>query len=283
MTQASDRRTSRRELGRRPLQRRRTSLAPVLLSLALHGAGGWLWWQDLAALRLSVRGARDGAASQAFELELEAAPRPLRRPPERRPLLEPVVFSEPTLAEPWVARFAEAPLRDPAPPERAFDAPGPERVRPPRTEPVEAPVEPAAEPAPAEAPVETPPREPPLAAATPPVEPLPAEPAPEASEPSSAGGPPAASAARPARDNPAPRYPSLARRRGWEGRVVLTVQVDAAGRALSLAVATSSGHGVLDDAALAAVADWRFEPASEDGRPVPGEARVSVRFSLTDG
>jgi protein TonB len=47
-------------------------------------------------------------------------------------------------------------------------------------------------------------------------------------------------------------------------------------------VKQSSGHAVLDEAALAAVRAWRFEPATLNGAPVEAEAEVPIRFKLTD-
>lgn len=46
------------------------------------------------------------------------------------------------------------------------------------------------------------------------------------------------------------RYPASARAAGWEGRVVLHVVVAAAGAPVSLSLARSSGHDLLDEAAL---------------------------------
>jgi len=85
---------------------------------------------------------------------------------------------------------------------------------------------------------------------------------------------------RPASDNRPPRYPGAARRRGWEGRVVLHVRVDATGTPLSVEITQSSGRDLLDQAAVEAVQGWTFEPARDKGRPVPGETDVSVRFEL---
>lgn len=79
---------------------------------------------------------------------------------------------------------------------------------------------------------------------------------------------------------PQPVYPPLAMRRGMEGVVVLMVEVDAQGKVVRMRVHESSGHGLLDRAAQNAVAEWRFEPATEDGRPVPGATRVPIRFSM---
>jgi len=86
--------------------------------------------------------------------------------------------------------------------------------------------------------------------------------------------------ARPALDNPAPRYPGLARRRGWEGEVVLSVAVDADGQPIEVTIDDSSGRRVLDEAAAAAVFRWRFLPASAGGVAVAGRASVRVAFVL---
>lgn len=48
-------------------------------------------------------------------------------------------------------------------------------------------------------------------------------------------------------------YPLLARRRGWEGEVVLNLRLDGQGRIDSMEIAKTSGHGILDRAALDAV------------------------------
>lgn len=48
-------------------------------------------------------------------------------------------------------------------------------------------------------------------------------------------------------------YPLLARRRGWQGEVVLSFRLEADGRILDARIARSSGYGVLDHAALSAL------------------------------
>ncbi len=80
--------------------------------------------------------------------------------------------------------------------------------------------------------------------------------------------------------NPPPRYPESARRRGVQGTVVLSVHVDARGRASNLWLFTSSGHRSLDNAALQAVKDWIFEPGTQGGLPVAMWVKVPVRFEL---
>jgi periplasmic protein TonB len=82
--------------------------------------------------------------------------------------------------------------------------------------------------------------------------------------------------------NPLPRYPSIARRRGIEGRVVLRVQVDAEGHPAQVVVLASSSHEVLDKAALRALRKWRFEPAKRAGIAIAGQVDVPVSFRLRD-
>ncbi len=84
-------------------------------------------------------------------------------------------------------------------------------------------------------------------------------------------------------ENPPPAYPRLARQRGWEGLVALRVRISAAGEVEDASVEQSSGHGVLDQAALAAVKTWRFRPAQEGRRAVAGVARVPIEFRLRGG
>ncbi|MBM3985576.1 MAG: energy transducer TonB, partial [Planctomycetes bacterium] len=69
-------------------------------------------------------------------------------------------------------------------------------------------------------------------------------------------------------------------RRGLEGLVVVRVRVLADGTAGTAEVGESSGHDSLDQAALEAVAGWRFSPALRDGVPVEQDLEVPVRFRL---
>ena len=80
--------------------------------------------------------------------------------------------------------------------------------------------------------------------------------------------------------NTPPSYPDLARRNGWEGRVLVRVEVSAEGRPISTTIAQSSGFGVLDQSALRAVKSWRFQPRTIAGIPSAGSIEVPVNFSL---
>jgi protein TonB len=74
-----------------------------------------------------------------------------------------------------------------------------------------------------------------------------------------------------------PTYPSRAR--GAAGTVRLRIAVGADGLVEGIAVAASSGHVVLDEAALAAVRTWRFEPAREGGAAVAASVLQPVTFA----
>jgi protein TonB len=82
------------------------------------------------------------------------------------------------------------------------------------------------------------------------------------------------------RHAPPPRYPVAAREQGLQGVVVLSVLIRHDGRVEQARVAISSGAPVLDDAALAAVRTWLFEPATQGGRPVESVVEVPVKFAL---
>jgi protein TonB len=82
--------------------------------------------------------------------------------------------------------------------------------------------------------------------------------------------------------NPLPRYPRTARRRGIEGRVILRVVVGADGLPLSIDVHESSGHSILDRAAVKAFRKWRFQPARRAGTAVTAPVDIPISFRLQD-
>lgn len=80
--------------------------------------------------------------------------------------------------------------------------------------------------------------------------------------------------------NPSPEYPLIARRRSFQGTVVLEVMVDRNGRVGELRVLRSSGYKVLDRAASASVRDWIFIPAIKENEKIEMWVRVPVCFQL---
>lgn len=79
---------------------------------------------------------------------------------------------------------------------------------------------------------------------------------------------------------PQPAYPPLARRYGIEGLVMLRVQVSASGMPEQVSITQSSGNTSLDDEALRAVREARFEPARRGENAVAHVVEVPIRFRL---
>jgi TonB family protein len=78
---------------------------------------------------------------------------------------------------------------------------------------------------------------------------------------------------------PDPEYSEEARKAKYQGTVVLWLVVDQNGRPQNIKVARSLGMG-LDQKAMDAVRQWKFEPAMKDGRPVAVQINVEVNFRL---
>lgn len=83
-------------------------------------------------------------------------------------------------------------------------------------------------------------------------------------------------------NNPRPAYPMVARRMGWQGRVILNVEVLSEGGCGAVNLYRGSGHEVLDNAAINTVKSWRFIPARHAGGAVTQWFKVPVNFSLED-
>ena len=189
-------------------------------------------------------------------------------PPEIPPMT--IEFSRPAPpAPPVVEPPPPAPVVEPPPPvedELAVKPPPPKPIPKPKPKPVAKPV-----PKPAPKAVEQPPAPPqPAAPAAAPAPPAPPAPAPVT--------PASANAAY--LKNPAPEYPSLAQRRGWEGTVMLRVHVLANGKPGEIQIQKSSGRQQLDDAALNAVKQWSFVPAKQGDVAQDGWVSVPINFKI---
>ena len=82
-------------------------------------------------------------------------------------------------------------------------------------------------------------------------------------------------------NNPKPDYPAMARHRLMEGRVLLRVQVLADGHPGQVRLERTSGHEILDEAALDTVKRWRFVPAKRGDRAVESWVNVPIVFKLS--
>jgi len=76
-----------------------------------------------------------------------------------------------------------------------------------------------------------------------------------------------------------PQYPDVAKRMRLEGVVTLKARVKSDGSVDQVKV-VNGVHPLLDGAAERAVQQWRYDPATVDGRPVPAGVRVTVGFKL---
>ncbi len=81
-------------------------------------------------------------------------------------------------------------------------------------------------------------------------------------------------------ENPKPPYPLAARRRGHEGRALLSARVRSDGACAEVVLKASSGYASLDAAALDTVRKWRFIPARRAGAAVDSWVEVPIVFRL---
>ena len=75
-----------------------------------------------------------------------------------------------------------------------------------------------------------------------------------------------------------PEYPAEARARRIQGPVVLDIEVLGDGAVGTIAVV--SGDPVLTPSAINAVKQWRYQPASANGKTIESQTRVTVKFTL---
>jgi TonB family protein len=77
-----------------------------------------------------------------------------------------------------------------------------------------------------------------------------------------------------------PAYPMRAVNGKMEGWVDVEFTVAETGKVRDVSVRATSNPGVFDDAAVKAVAQWRYKPVLRDARPVPVRSQIRVRFTL---
>jgi periplasmic protein TonB len=82
---------------------------------------------------------------------------------------------------------------------------------------------------------------------------------------------------------PRPLYPSVALRAGWEGTTVLRVEVFANGTPGVVKVVESSGHKILDKAAIEAIRTAKFQPARYGNSATNSWVEVPISFRLSRG
>ena len=78
-----------------------------------------------------------------------------------------------------------------------------------------------------------------------------------------------------------PSYPVDALAQGIEGKVVLRVFLSDKGIVEKIEIGQSAGHASLDQAAIDAVKQWEFSPASKDGKACRVIISLPVEFRLS--
>ena len=81
-------------------------------------------------------------------------------------------------------------------------------------------------------------------------------------------------------ENPHPEYPIIARKKGWQGRLLLAVHIDKNGNVLNVHVKETSGFEVLDKVSVKTIRDWKFLPARYGDRNVEDNINIPVSFKL---
>ena len=82
--------------------------------------------------------------------------------------------------------------------------------------------------------------------------------------------------------NSPPLYPRIAVERGYEGMVILKASVLKDGSCGQIEILNSSGHQVLDRAALKAVEKWKFVSARRGMIPISSWVNIPIRFKLVE-
>lgn len=84
-------------------------------------------------------------------------------------------------------------------------------------------------------------------------------------------------------NNPAPEYPAVALRQGWQGTVILRVHVQANGKPDNVEVQKSSGRKILDDEAVRTVKNfWSYTPAKRGDTPIDGWTTTPIEFVIAE-
>jgi TonB family protein len=76
-----------------------------------------------------------------------------------------------------------------------------------------------------------------------------------------------------------PEYPEVARKSRIQGVVILEANVTREGTVKNLKVIRGL-HPILDQAAMKAVGQWRYKPATLNGKPVNVQTTITVNFKL---
>ncbi len=77
------------------------------------------------------------------------------------------------------------------------------------------------------------------------------------------------------------QFPPRAKAKGITGYVVLSLLIGVTGQIEEIRIVESSPEGIFDDVAVQGVSQWKFEPATYQGKAVRSWAKQRVRFDLS--
>ena len=77
-----------------------------------------------------------------------------------------------------------------------------------------------------------------------------------------------------------PEYPKAALEDSIEGSVILIIVIDETGNILRAEVVRSTPPGLFDEAAITAVMQWRYKPATSRNVPIKVQIEQIVKFTL---
>ncbi len=77
-----------------------------------------------------------------------------------------------------------------------------------------------------------------------------------------------------------PLYPTMAKRRRIQGKVLLRALITTEGKATHISVVSSDPKDIFEDCAQKALGRWTFHPGMLDGKEVPTWIEIPVAFTL---
>jgi protein TonB len=77
-----------------------------------------------------------------------------------------------------------------------------------------------------------------------------------------------------------PVYPIRARRRGIEGTVTVTFEVDEQGNVANLRIVEAVPPNIFEKSVLQCVSRWRYKPGTIEGVAVRARVETTIRFNM---
>jgi len=74
----------------------------------------------------------------------------------------------------------------------------------------------------------------------------------------------------------------IARKKGWQGRLLLNVRVSKNGDVININVVKTSGFEILDKSSVETIKDWKFIPARIGKKNIEDNLNIPVSFKLTN-